>query len=70
MVTETVNQNDGHTQDSHVDVLDLISELNDSTTASHHSPGCTMAQYGKRRVEGARKPASGTAERIRLGKIT
>ncbi|HET6860382.1 MAG TPA: hypothetical protein VFH94_25215 [Streptomyces sp.] len=40
-----------------------------SANVRHHSPGYTMAQYGKRRVEGARKPASGTAERIGLEKL-
>ncbi|MBD0839300.1 hypothetical protein [Streptomyces sp. TRM68416] len=35
----------------------------------HHSPGYTMAQYGKRRVQGARKLASGTAHRIGSGRI-
>lgn len=41
-----------------------------SANVRHHSPGYTMAQYGKRRVEGARKLASGTAQRIGLGKIS
>ena len=36
----------------------------------HHSPGYTLAQYGKRRVEGARKLAAGTAQRIGLGDIS
>ncbi|MFE0680661.1 tyrosine-type recombinase/integrase [Streptomyces sp. NPDC058961] len=40
-----------------------------SANVRHHSPGYTMAQYGKRRVEGARKLASGTAQRIGLGDI-
>lgn len=40
-----------------------------SANVRHHSPGYTMAQYGKRRVEGARKLASGTAQRIGLGNI-
>ncbi|WP_236246510.1 tyrosine-type recombinase/integrase [Streptomyces sp. CC210A] len=40
-----------------------------SANVRHHSPGYTMAQYGKRRVEGARKLASGTAQRIGLGRI-
>lgn len=40
-----------------------------SATVRHHSPGCTMAQNGKRRVEGARKPAAGAAERIGLGRF-
>ncbi|MFD4771179.1 tyrosine-type recombinase/integrase [Streptomyces niveus] len=40
-----------------------------SANIRHHSPRYTMAQYGKRRVQGARKLASGTAERIGLGRI-
>lgn len=40
-----------------------------SANVRHHSPGYTMAQYGQRRVEGARKLASGTAQRIGLGRI-
>ncbi|MEV8423675.1 hypothetical protein [Streptomyces niveus] len=40
-----------------------------SANVRHHSPGYTMVQYGKRRVQGARKLASGTAERIGLGRI-
>ncbi|MEU5427646.1 site-specific integrase [Streptomyces olivoreticuli] len=40
-----------------------------SANVRHHSPGYTMAQYGKRRVEGARKLAAGTAQRIGLGSI-
>ncbi|MEV8344661.1 tyrosine-type recombinase/integrase [Streptomyces niveus] len=40
-----------------------------SANVRHHSPGYTMAQYGKRRAQGARKLASGTAERIGLGRI-
>lgn len=38
-----------------------------SANVRHHSPGYTMAQHGKRRVEGARKLAAGTAQRIGLG---
>lgn len=41
-----------------------------SANVRHHSPGYTMAQYGKRRVEGARKLAAGTAQRIGLGDIS
>jgi integrase len=41
-----------------------------SANVRHHSPGYTMAQYGKRRVQGARKLASGTAQRIGLRRIT
>ncbi|WP_405887934.1 hypothetical protein OG762_16855 [Streptomyces sp. NBC_01136] len=41
-----------------------------SANVRHHSPGYTMAQHGTRRVEEARKPASGTAQRIGLGRIT
>ncbi|MET8566250.1 hypothetical protein ABZV75_38945 [Streptomyces flaveolus] len=41
-----------------------------SANVRHHSPGCTTAQYGKRRVEGARRPASGTARRIGLRRLT
>ncbi|WP_406494912.1 hypothetical protein OHB06_30940 [Streptomyces sp. NBC_01604] len=40
-----------------------------SANVRHHSPGYTMAQHGKRRVEGARKLAAGTAQRIGLGGI-
>ncbi|MFD9905817.1 tyrosine-type recombinase/integrase [Streptomyces sp. NPDC059063] len=40
-----------------------------SANVRHHSPGYTMANYGQRRVEGARKLASGTAQRIGLGRI-
>lgn len=40
-----------------------------SANVRHHSPGYTMSQYGKRRVQGARKLASGTAQRIGLGRI-
>ncbi|MFI5942164.1 tyrosine-type recombinase/integrase [Streptomyces uncialis] len=41
-----------------------------SANVRHHSPGYTMAQYGKPRVAGARKLASGTARRIGLGEVT
>ncbi|MGX1851085.1 tyrosine-type recombinase/integrase [Streptomyces sp. NPDC055299] len=40
-----------------------------SANVRHHSPGYTMAQYGKSRAQGARKLAAGTAQRIGLGKI-
>jgi integrase len=40
-----------------------------SANVRHHSPGYTMTQYGQRRAEGARKLASGTAQRIGLGRI-
>ncbi|MFD7014025.1 tyrosine-type recombinase/integrase [Streptomyces sp. NPDC059928] len=40
-----------------------------SANVRHHSPGYTMAQYGKRRAQGARKLASGTAQRIGLSDI-
>ncbi|WP_345560321.1 hypothetical protein [Streptomyces plumbiresistens] len=40
-----------------------------SANVRHHSPGYTMAQHRKRRVEGARKLAAGTAQRIGLGGI-
>ncbi len=40
-----------------------------SANVRHHSPGYTLAQYGKRRVEGARKLASATAERIGLADV-
>lgn len=43
--------------------------MENSANVRHHSPGYAMAQYGKRRVQGARKLASGTAERIGLGRI-
>ncbi|GAA2980173.1 hypothetical protein JCM13580A_24530 [Streptomyces drozdowiczii] len=41
-----------------------------SANVRHHSPGYTMSQYGQRRVEGARKLASGTAQRIGLRKLS
>ncbi|GHJ35165.1 hypothetical protein Sm713_07740 [Streptomyces sp. TS71-3] len=34
-----------------------------SADVRHYLPGHTMAQYGKRRAQGARKPASGTGFR-------
>lgn len=40
-----------------------------SANVRHHSPGYTMAQYGERRVRGARKPASGAARRIGPGTL-
>jgi integrase len=40
-----------------------------SANVRDHSPGYTMAQYGKRRVQGARKLAAGTAQRIGPGAI-
>ncbi|WHM37022.1 hypothetical protein [Streptomyces sp. BPTC-684] len=41
-----------------------------SANVRHASPGYTMKQYGKRRVEGALRLASGTAQRIGLGNVT
>jgi hypothetical protein len=35
-----------------------------------HSPGCTMARHGKRRVDRVRKSVSGRARRIGLGRVT
>ncbi len=40
-----------------------------SANVRHHSPGYTMAQYGKSRAQGARKLASATAERIGLASV-
>ncbi|WNI14825.1 hypothetical protein [Actinacidiphila sp. ITFR-21] len=40
-----------------------------SAKVRHHSPGYTMARYGKRRVEGARTLAASTAGRIGLGTV-
>ncbi|MFD4572305.1 hypothetical protein ACFWNK_27800 [Streptomyces sp. NPDC058417] len=41
-----------------------------SANVRHHSPGCTMAQYGKRQVEGAHKLASRTTQSTGLEKIS
>ncbi|MGK5533174.1 hypothetical protein [Streptomyces sp. URMC 129] len=40
-----------------------------SAKVRHHSPGYTMARYGKRREEGARKLAASNAGRIGLATI-
>jgi hypothetical protein len=41
-----------------------------SAKVRHHSPGYTMARYGKPREEGARKLAASSASRIRLDTVT
>ncbi|WP_369391468.1 hypothetical protein AB5J72_30540 [Streptomyces sp. CG1] len=41
-----------------------------SANVRHHTSDRTLAQHGTRRVEGARRPASGTARRIVLERIT
>ncbi|MFI1868098.1 hypothetical protein [Streptomyces jumonjinensis] len=40
-----------------------------SANARHHSPGYTMARYGRRRAEGAKKPAASSASRISLSSL-
>ncbi|MFB7473221.1 tyrosine-type recombinase/integrase [Kitasatospora sp. NPDC056184] len=40
-----------------------------SANARHHSPGYTMARYGRRRAEGAKKLAASSASRIGLGAL-
>ncbi|MFE7131667.1 hypothetical protein ACFVIM_12460 [Streptomyces sp. NPDC057638] len=40
-----------------------------SANARHHSPGYTMARYGRRRAEGAKKPAASSAARIGLSSL-
>jgi hypothetical protein len=40
-----------------------------SAKVRHHSPGYTVARYGNRREEGARKPAASNAGRIGLSAV-
>ncbi|MYX25788.1 hypothetical protein GTY75_03725 [Streptomyces sp. SID8381] len=40
-----------------------------SANARHHSPGYTMARYGRRRAEGAKKLAASSASRIGLSSL-
>ncbi|WP_369359777.1 hypothetical protein [Streptomyces sp. cg2] len=40
-----------------------------STNARHHSPGYTMARYGRRRAEEAKKPAASNASRLGLSSL-
>ncbi|MER6047780.1 hypothetical protein ABT168_09990 [Streptomyces sp. NPDC001793] len=40
-----------------------------SANARHHSPGYTMARYGRRRAEGAKKPAASNASRLGLSSL-
>jgi hypothetical protein len=40
-----------------------------SANARHHSPGYTMARYGRRRAEGAKKLAASSANRIGLSSL-
>ncbi|PHQ48493.1 hypothetical protein BLA24_29480 [Streptomyces cinnamoneus] len=40
-----------------------------SADARHHSPGYTMARYGRRRAEGAKKLAASSAARIGLSSL-
>jgi integrase len=40
-----------------------------SANVRHHSPGSTMARYGKRREEGARKLAASGAGRVGLARL-
>ncbi|MEV7215046.1 hypothetical protein AB0O31_18380 [Kitasatospora cineracea] len=40
-----------------------------SANARHHSPGYTMARYGRRRAEGAKKLAASSAGRIGLASL-
>ncbi|GHE98034.1 hypothetical protein GCM10018785_72890 [Streptomyces longispororuber] len=40
-----------------------------SANARHHSPGYTMARYGRRRAEGAKKLAASSAARIGLSSL-
>ncbi|MER8100416.1 hypothetical protein [Kitasatospora sp. NPDC094016] len=40
-----------------------------SANARHHSPGYTMARYGRRRAEGGKKLAASSASRIGLSSL-
>ncbi len=40
-----------------------------SANARHHSPGYTMARYGRRRAEGAKKLAASSASRLGLSSL-
>ncbi|MFF0296436.1 hypothetical protein ACFYST_22320 [Kitasatospora sp. NPDC004614] len=48
------------------DLDDKENPVEVSANARHHSPGCTMTRYGRRRAEGAKKPAASSASRIGL----
>ncbi|WP_153485649.1 hypothetical protein [Streptomyces katsurahamanus] len=52
-----------HDLDNHENPVEV------SANARHHSPGYTMARYGRRRAEGAKKLAASSAARIGLSSL-